>query len=367
MLIGLTIALAWSISGHRSYVTITQGNFTKHLSSWGLNSLHGVTLNLLLTFFFLAIGIELARESQSGTLKSWPTIASPLFGALGGMVFTAIPLLVVGLVTNTHFLIHGWGIPMATDIALTLGTLSLLGSRVPASLRLFVLTLAVLDDIGSIVALGFVHPLRLSQWLVALVAVIFAIGAVLLWRKGNQIAMWLALISTWIAFQRLGVEPALAGAVIGVLAVNSRTTVHLERRLSVLSSYTILPLFALVATGITLNSQVLTRKSLLVLLTISLVRLIGKALGISVGVRLSAAFGASRPAELRGLALTGTGLLCAIGFTVPLVFTSAVTKIGSANYNAVTVGLLAASIVGGAAGLLLVQRGLKRHLNQRGN
>jgi len=95
--------------------------------------------------------------------------------------------------------------------------------------------------------------------------------------------------------------------------------------------------------------------------------LIGKVLGISAGVRLSMVFGASRPHELRGLTLTGTGLLCAIGFTVPLVFASAVTKTGGANYNAVTMGLLGASLIGGVAGLFFVRLGLKRHPDLRGN
>lgn len=367
MLIGLTVALAWSISSHRSYTLFTSGNFSRSWQSWGLNNVHGLALNLLLTFFFLAIGIELARELQSGVLRSWSTIATPLFGAIGGMAFTAVPLLLVGSLTRTQFLIHGWGIPMATDIALTLGTLSLLGTRVPSSLRLFVLTLAVLDDIGSVIALGFVRPLQLTHWLIALVSIIVAVGAVALWRKGHPSALWLALGATWIAFQRLGIEPALAGAVIGVFAVNSRSTFQLERRLSILSSYVILPLFALVATGITLSSQVLTHQSLRVLLAVALVRLIGKALGISAGVRLSMVFGASRPHELRGLTLTGTGLLCAIGFTVPLVFASAVTKTGGANYNAVTMGLLGASLIGGVAGLFFVRLGLKRHPDLRGN
>ena len=165
----------------------------------------------------------------------------------------------------------------------------------------------------------------------------------------------------------MGIEPALAGAVIGVFAVNSRSTFQLERRLSILSSYVILPLFALVATGITLSSQVLTHQSLRVLLAVALVRLIGKVLGISAGVRLSMVFGASRPHELRGLTLAGTGLLCAIGFTVPLVFASAVTKTCGANYNAVTMGLLGASLIGGVAGLFFVRLGLKRHPDLRGN
>ncbi len=367
MLLGLVLALSWSLVSYHSYSQLTRGGVFPGLLSWGLNSLHGINQNLLLTIFFFGIGLELSLEVRSGKLTCWNTLASPLLGAAGGMLFTALPLVLVGLATHNSLLVHGWGIPMATDIALTLGALSLLGSRVPSSIRLFVLTLAILDDVGSVVALAFVKPLAYQHWLVALLAATVSIVSVKLWQNGVKVAPWFGLAGAWIAFQRLGIEPALAGAVIGVLAPASHAPVQLERKMSILSSYVVLPLFTFVATGISWRTDLLHANEGKVLLTIVLVRLLGKSLGIAIGVKVSEFVSGVHVPELHGWVLIGVGFLCAVGFTVPLVFTSAVVAIASPAYNTITASLLIASIVGGVVGLLFLRWGLTRRPAQLGS
>lgn len=367
MLLGLFVALSWSFASFHSYQTLAHGELFSSLRSWGLDSLHGLVQNLLLPFFFFGIGLELSREVRSGKLTRWSSLATPLLGAAGGMLFTAIPLLAIGEFTHTPLLVHGWGIPMATDISLTLGALSLLGSRVPGSLRLFVLTLAILDDVGSVVALGFVRPLALHEWITALLATVVALLAILLWRRGVSFAPWIALTGLWVAFQRLGIEPALAGAVVGVLAPSTRSSVKLEATMSHLSSYLVLPLFTFVATGISWRTDLVHASGGKVLLAIALVRVLGKALGIGIGVRMSERLGGVHSQELHGLVLIGVGLSCAIGFTVPLVFASAVVAVGSTAFGAITASLLIASLVGGVAGSIFLLAGLRPRPVQRGN
>ncbi len=367
MLIGLVIALTWSLSSNNTYSHVTRGEVVRNLQSWGLDSLHAITLNLLLTLFFLVIGLELAREIQSGRLANWSSLATPLFAALGGMACTAIPLLIVGRLTHSSLMVHGWGIPMATDIALTLGALTLLGPRVPASLRLFVLTLAVLDDVGSVIALEFVHPVTFEHWVLGTGALAISLLALRWWRKGYTGAVWIALAGAWIFCQRFGIEPVLAGVFIGMWARPGQSSALLEKRLTHLSSYFVLPLFTFVATGIVINSTLFRAGAGRVLLSILLIRLLGKALGIAVGVRLSESVGGVHSELLHGSVLVGVGFLCAIGFTVPLVFASAIAPSGTTLYNAITIGLLLASVLGAALGLLFLSRGLKQHLGQLGS
>jgi len=361
MIAGLAIALSWSLTDTPSYRHFTQGLLAPALRDWGVGTLHGLALNLLLTLFFLSIGLELAREFAAGRFASWPLIAPPLFAAFGGMIVTALSLFSIGSITHTPLLIHGWGIPMATDIALTLGSLSLLGSRVTSSLRLFVLTLAVLDDLGSVIALAFTHHLQLHHWLAALSALIIGGGALWLARRGRSWAMWVALAGTWVAFQRLGIEPALAGAIVGAASLSGHRVVRLELNLTHVNSYLVLPVFSFVATGIALHSSLFHSQSGRVMLSLLLVRVLGKALGISLGVRLSELVGGIHTSELHGAVLIGVGFLCAIGFTVPLVFTAAFVSVGSALYNSVTIGLLLASLLGGVLGLTFLATGLRRH------
>jgi Na+:H+ antiporter, NhaA family len=366
MIAGLVLALAWSLSHHSSYRSVTRGEFASALQGWGLGSLHAVSLNALLTLFFLAIGLELAREFKAGRFATWSVIASPLLAALGGMVVTALSLLSVGALTHTPLLVHGWGIPMATDIALTLGSLSLLGARVPTPLRLFVLTLAVLDDVGSVIALAFTRPLQVHHWFLIGTALLIGAVALVLTRRGHTWAMWVALVGAWVVLQRLGVEPALAGVIVGVAIPVRPESIRLERALDHVNAYLVLPLFSFVATGIALHFSLWHARAGRIIFAMLLVRVLGKALGIFLGVRLSELVGGVRTPELHGTILIGVGFLCAIGFTVPLVFTSVLVSVGSTPYNAVTVGLLLASLVGGALGLAFLRFGLTPHQAQSG-
>lgn len=355
MIAGVCVALAWSLLQPGTYTRFTQATRFSSLNELGIGSIHLLVVNGALTFFFLLVGLELAREFRSGGLKHWNQLSNPLLAAVGGMLFTAVPMATFGLISHQAILTKSWGVPMATDIALTLAALSLLGTRVPREVRLFVLALAILDDVGSVIALAFVHPLQFSHWLVAAACLALGAFSTWLWRRGRKVALWPSLLLVWLALQRMGVDPALAGVVVGVFDVGGAQGLKRERTLASVNAYFILPFFALVATGVELNRSIFSGQAGSLLFALFFVRLFGKGVGIFIGVRTARLLGAKPIASLSPRALFGVGLLCSVGFTVPLVFASAVAQASSLAYNAITIALLGASLVGASLGLALLR------------
>ena len=179
----------------------------------------------LITVFFLTVGLELKRELVVGELRDLRTAALPIIAAGGGMVGSA---LVYVAFTAGSPSVHGWGIPMATDLALALGVLSLLGNRVSSSVKLFVLALAVADDLGSIVVLAIFYQHDFS-W-VPLVVAIGLIGVAVGLRalKVSWMPLYVAIgLALWLALYKAGISPTLAGVAMGLLAT---TRPHLSSR-----------------------------------------------------------------------------------------------------------------------------------------
>src|SRR5665213_3444390 len=169
----------------------------------------------LMAVFFLVVGLEIGRERRHGDLADARTAVVPVAGALGGMAGAG---LVYTAVTHGGPGASGWGIPMATDIAFALGALALLGRRVPSGLRLFLLTLAVADDIGSVVVLAVFYSSKLDVRALAAAVVVVAVLVVV--RRRWTGAAWPYLaggVVLWVLMAAAGVEPALAGVVVGLL------------------------------------------------------------------------------------------------------------------------------------------------------
>ncbi len=357
LLLGVVTALTWSALASGSYQRIVSTRWhLPVLGSLGVTSAHALVTSGLMTIFFFGVGLELTRERRTGALAHWRLALAPVAGAIGGMAATALLSLLAGLVLDSSALRRGWGVPMATDVAFTLGILALAGRRVPPTLRLFLLTLAVADDVLSVIVLavtGASHP-RMADVAVALGVTLLAVAL----SRRRRSAAWriLVLIALWCALALAHVEPPLAGILAAVVVPwDAHHAPRLEDGANRWSVVAVLPLFALVSCGVVWSrlhdaSTVLT----IVLATIA-IRLIGKTLGITGGVALARLAHAHLDPALTWPIVATASTLCAIGFTVPLLFASALFPTTSATYGALTVGLLAASLCAGVIGTILLR------------
>jgi NhaA family Na+:H+ antiporter len=320
----------------------------------------------LMTVFFLAVGLEIGRERTVGSLAENRNAVLPVAAALGGMVGAALVYLIVAVALGGDpSVLRGWGVPMATDVAFTLGALALAGSRVPTGLRVFVLALAVADDVASVVVLAFVSSTRVS--VPSLLAAVAALAGVAVMRRWVRRAWWpylAAVALVWWLFSRGGVEPTLAGAFVGLLVPGggrerSPSTV-LETAASPLSSYVILPLFALANAGVMLNGQIWSSSSgRSVLLAVVVARTAGKMIGISAAVVVVIRLGGARlPAGVNGRHMVGAAVLCGMGFTVPLLFAATEFAGAPVLFAGAQAGLLIGTAVTFVVGLaIIVARG----------
>jgi len=346
--VGCVMALGWSLASWSTYRGAWRAPFLH-------STLSDIVANGLLTILFLAIGLELSEELHTGPLRDWRHAVAPLAGAVGGMVATALLSVVAGLTLASPSLVRGWGVPMATDVAFVIAALALCGSGLPREVRVFLLTLAIADDVGSLVALGVAGSVHAHVvWLV----VAFAVGG-LAWlgRSRGPVVPLVLLVPLWLSLSAAGTEPALAGVVIGACVLPRPATLPLERFVQWLTALVVLPLFALSACGV--NWQLLrwTGTSMTPLLALVVVRLVGKTVGIGGAVLVVRAVGGPVVQGLRGHRLTGAALLCAMGFTVPLLFARVVFTETAPVVAPITVALVVATVMGGLGGVFLLRRG----------
>jgi NhaA family Na+:H+ antiporter len=310
----------------------------------------------MMTIFFFAIGLELSRELRSGALTKASLAVPPVLGALGGMLVTALLSLIIGLATHSSALRRGWGVPMATDIALTLGVLALAGRRLPSQIRVFLITLAVADDAFSIIILALTGATNVR--LTGLVALCLTVGlGIWISKSTKQIGWNLVLLAVlWACFVWANVEPPLAGVIGGLLiSFGSRSALHLERSMRRWSTGLVLPLFALVSCGIRWGQLSFHSGTLTIVLALIVIRILGKVVGISGGVGVARLIRFPLHMSITWRLLASVSVLCATGFTVPLLFAGALFGARSATYGAITMGLVAASLVAIVLGVLLLR------------
>jgi NhaA family Na+:H+ antiporter len=279
----------------------------------------------LMTIFFFVVGLEIKRELTSGHLTSVKKALMPFLAALGGVAFPAIIYLSIagGVAAG------GWGVPVATDIALAVGLLTMIGSRVPESLRIFLLALAVIDDIVAILIIALVYSDGiLINWLVAGVAVIAFIY--LLKRlniKSTAIYIFFGII-LWFTLYKTGVHPTLAGVILGLMTPNAPKVESsaesviewLEDRFHPASAFFVVPLFAFANTGVAISLDTLDLASTsLIAWGIFLGLVVGKPLGILFSTVLAKKFKvADMPEGASKSMITATGSAAGIGFTVAI-------------------------------------------------
>ncbi len=316
----------------------------------------------LMALFFLLVGLEIRREMTHGALASVARMAAPGVAALGGMVVPAA--IYAALNWHDAEAIHGWAVPVATDIAFSLAVLRVLGRRVPASLRLFLTALAIIDDLGAILVIAMFYAAGLSGPALT--------GAVLLWlglmalnRGGVRVlAPYLfGGLALWALVAASGIHATLAGValafVIPTAPAPGRTrsaASRLERGLAGLVGYVVLPLFGLANAGLPLNALPVG------LLTDPLVwgivagLFLGKQIGVFGVTYLAARAGLIRlPGSLSTRHLYGASVLCGIGFTMSLFIADLAFR-GHPRLADVKLAVFAASLICAAGGLAVLWR-----------
>jgi NhaA family Na+:H+ antiporter len=317
----------------------------------------------LMAIFFFLIGLEIKREFLEGELSEPSRIVLPAVCAIGGMAVPALVYVVINL--GDPIALSGWAIPAATDIAFALGILALLGPRVPTSLKLFLLTLAIIDDLGAIAIIAIFYSGDLS-WISLLVAAGAVIILLLLNRRGvMEIAPYILVgIVLWIAVLKSGVHATLAGVLLAFfIPLRSQnesveSPLHkLEHDLHPTVAYGILPLFAFANTGISFQGLSLTSLLNPVPLGIAIGLYFGKQIGIFgfawVAIKLRLA---QLPDGANWLGLYGVAILCGVGFTMSLFISSlAFEQIGTALAIDDRLGILAGSLLAGVTGYTILR------------
>lgn len=399
LVVATIVALVWANSpwsgGYEAFihtrVVIDVGSFSYD------ESLVHVINDGLMTLFFFVVGLEIKREWVAGELRDRRAAILPAVAALGGMIVPA--LLYFGL-NSTGSGSDGWGIPMATDIAFALGVVAVLGSRVPSPLKVFLLTLAIVDDIGAILVIAVFYTSDLRwPWLIAALG---AVAAVVGCRqaKVRYHAVYIALgVAMWFFVLESGVHATIAGVVMGLLtpalplltpegtealvdelegrhdlsaadvhrvsiliSEASPLTERLEYLLHPWTSYLIVPVFALVNAGIPLTRDGLTNPSSITVGVI-LGLVVGKTVGISLFSWVTVRLGVARlPEGVRFSQLVGVAVLAGIGFTVSLFVSSLAFPTGLALRDA-KVGILVASVVAAVIGSVVLAVTARRSID----
>jgi Na+:H+ antiporter, NhaA family len=334
LLTATVIALMWANSAWQaSYIDLWHHQLTIGVGT------HDISLDLqewindgLMAIFFFVVGLEIKRELVVGELRQPRRAALPAIAAVGGMV---VPALIYAAFNAGGEGSNGWAIPMATDIAMAIGVLSLLGAAVDPALKLFLLALAIVDDIGAIVVIAVFYSHGFDA-LAATIAVAIVAGVVACRALGvRAVAVYVVLgIALWVAVYESGIHATIAGVVLGLLAPTSprrpedpegpSTIEWLEHLLHPWSSFVIVPLFALANAGVVISSHALAdawSSSITHGVVAGLV--IGKLVGVSTFTWLAVRLGVGElPAATPWRSVIGIGALAGIGFTVSLFVTS---------------------------------------------
>jgi len=323
-----------------------------------LTILHWINDALMAAFFFL-VGLEIKRELIDGSLSTWPDRRLPFIAAIAGM---AVPALVyIAIAGGTSGLLDGWAIPAATDIAFALGVLALLGSRAPASLKLFLAAVAIIDDIGAVAIIAVAYTDSLNLTAIAAAAVIFLLMVGL--NKAGEMRLWpyLALtLALWLAVHLSGVHATVAGvmAALTIPIVRSPgapdaaiSPLHrLEHSIQPWVAYLIVPLFGFANAGVSLGGLRVNDLLSPLPLAVAAGLFAGKQIGIFGSVRLAVALGvAARPANATWTQVYGVSLLCGIGFTMSL-FIGGLAFDDPALGEAMKIGVLGGSALSAVVG-----------------
>lgn len=339
-----------------TYNSLLDSGFTIEISHFYLSLTLLKFINyLLMSLFFFVVGMEIKRELLSGHLSSIKKAAAPFLAAVGGMAIPAVIYLSIAGEEGAH----GWAIPVATDIALAVGVLALLGSRVSFAMKTFLLALAVIDDIGAIAIIAFFYTDDLALNWLAVGALTFAY-IFLSYLKGfsNSFNTAFLALLLWYSFYRAGIHPTLAGVLLGLALPQSE---ELENRLHPWSSFLVIPIFALANTGVEISTKSISdalNSSIALAIVVALV--VGKPLGIFIFTKVFSRLKLSESPEQNGkLDLVATGSAAGIGFTVSIFIAKLAFKDESLQDLAI-VAVIFASVVSALLSFALFKSPLNR-------
>jgi len=360
----------------------------------------------LMAMFFFVIGLEIKREVMAGELSTWKQASMPVFAAIGGMVLPSLFYMIFNQGKTSSI---GWGIPMATDIAFSLGILALLGKRVPLSLKIFLTALAIVDDLGAVMVIAFFYSSKIIMSNVAIGALFLAVMVVMnLMGVRNKLAYAIpGIMGIWLAFLLSGVHATIAG-VIAAFAIPASTKIDrlefkekiiqlvnkinrtvkkdnpflskeeqetvtkikntcelyeppvqsLEHALHPWVIFLIMPIFALSNTGVVLGSSFLPAISSYEGIGIILGLFIGKPMGIFLFSWIAHKLKITAlPENLKWVHILGVGLLGGIGFTMAL-FVASLAFHDEAMINNAKISILLASVLAGLGGYLILRKSL---------
>jgi Na+:H+ antiporter, NhaA family len=317
----------------------------------------------LMTIFFLVVGMEIKRELVEGELRDRRTAALPVIAAVGGM---AVPALIFLAWNPTAPASDGWGITTATDLAFALAVLALVAPQVPAGLKLFLLTLAVVDDTGSVVVITLFYSQDVQiTWMVAGMGVLLVLIALSRLRVHPR---WLyvpvAFAVLWFCTAKADLSGALIGVVLGLITpARSRDDRHVLHRveapLHLVASFVVVPLFALANAGIQLGADELrSAGESSVTWAIVVARVVGKPAGITLAIALALRFGLGRlPSAVTRRQIFGIAALAGIGFTVALFIAD--VSYGGTRLAEAKIGILASALAAGLLGGCFLLRGTR--------
>ncbi len=409
LILSTIAALIWANSSayesyhhfwHEIKLNIALGNFT--LSG----NLHHFVNDGLMTIFFFTIGLEIKREMIGGELTSMKKASLPIVAALGGMIVPALIYVSINGLSGPSA--HGWGIPMATDIAFALGILSLLGDRVPLNLKVFLTALAIADDLGAIlvIAIFYTENINFAELINAAIGIaVLGIANIYGVRRTTFFA-FVGIVVVWIAFIFSGVHATIAGVLIAFtiparpkiseesylerlsaklnkfkayrpndnklltqdqahvidaiekLSNDAHTPLQkLEHSLHPLVTYVILPLFALANAGVHIEGDILS----LLFHPVSLGIIAGLVLGKTLGISLFTEFMlrtklASLPEGVNKKHIIGASMLAGIGFTMS-IFVSDLAFADAHSVQVAKIGIFTASLIAALAGVLILRKG----------
>lgn len=404
LLFGMTfLALLWANSPFsESYYNVWHHKLTIGIGDFILSKsiLQWINDGLMAIFFFV-IGLEIKREVLVGELTSMRKASLPIFAAIGGMVG---PMLIFLLINNRSETINGWGIPMATDIAFSLGILHLLGKRVPVSIKIFLTAFAIIDDIGAVLVIAIFYSSEIEMHLIVYSLVIWAVLMVMgLFKYYSKYIFLLAGFIIWVLLLKSGIHPTIAGILlafsipvqqkkkvrvfigemqsqVGILckeepinekgfltnqqleAANdiddSATAIksplqHLETKLHGWVSLIIIPLFALANAGVTFEKEMFSNINLSIAIAVALV--LGNVIGINIMSFLVLKLKiADLPEKTTFRHIFGVSFLGGVGFTMSL-FISNLAFVDDAFINATKLGILAGTLISGVLGYIMIR------------
>ena len=320
----------------------------------------------LMAVFFFLIGLEIKREIMDGELSSFDQVILPGMGALGGMVVPASIYIWFNL--GDAVAMDGWAIPVATDIAFALALLGSFGARVPVSLKVFLLTLAILDDLAAIVIIALFYSAALSPTMLVIGAVTLGIAAAMNRMGVTRTSSYILLgVVLWIAVLKSGVHATLAGVLIAFCIPMRDKEGHcplreLEHNLHEPVAFVILPAFAFVNAGLSLSGVSLDALLHPVTLGVTSGLVLGKPLGIVLFTGVAVALGLARlPKDVNWTQLFGVACACGIGFTMSLFIAGLAFEHGSGAYfSGDRLGILVGSLLSALAAWVLLQISLPK-------